>query len=85
MTDTTVAPRPARKPAERPRSEGNWFSRTILRFLREVVAEMVKVIWPTRKELITYTIVVVVFVAVMITLVSLLDLGFGKLIVAIFG
>ncbi|MDR1998607.1 MAG: preprotein translocase subunit SecE [Frankiaceae bacterium] len=84
MTDTTVAQRPVRKPADRDR-EGNWFSRTIVRFLREVVAEMVKVIWPTRKELVTYTIVVVVFVVVMITLVSLLDLGFGKLIVQVFG
>jgi len=84
MTDTTVAPRPSRKPADGGR-DGNWFSRTIVRFLREVVAEMVKVIWPTRKELITYTIVVVVFVVIMITVVSLLDFGFGKLIVAVFG
>jgi preprotein translocase subunit SecE len=84
MADTSVAERPARKPADNSR-EGSWFSRHIVRFLREVIAEMVKVIWPTRKELITYTIVVVVFVTVMITLVSLLDFGFGKLIVAVFG
>ena len=40
------------------------------RFVREVVAELRKVIWPTRKELLTYTAVVVVFVAVMMTIVG---------------
>ena len=34
----------------------------LVRFFREVVAELRKVIWPTRKELLTYTAVVVVFV-----------------------
>ena len=38
-----------------------------------------KVIYPTRKELLTYTTVVVVFVTIMMTLVALLDLGFAKL------
>jgi preprotein translocase subunit SecE len=49
-------------------------------FFREVVSELRKVIWPTRKELLTYTGIVVVFVTVMTTIVSLLDLGFGKAI-----
>ena len=43
----------------------------IARFFREVVAELRKVIWPTRKELLTYTAVVVAFVAVMLTIVGL--------------
>ena len=34
------------------------------RFLREVVAELRKVIWPTRNQMVTYTIVVIVFVVV---------------------
>jgi len=54
-------------------------------FFREIVAELRKVIWPTRKELITYTTVVVVFVTIMLTVVGLLDLGFGKAILWIFG
>ena len=37
--------------------------RWIGRFIREVVAELRKVIWPTRKELVTYAAVVVVFIA----------------------
>ena len=55
------------------------------RFVREVVAELRKVIWPTRKELLTYATVVVVFVAIMLTIVGLLDLGFAKGVLVIFG
>ena len=42
----------------------------LARFLREVVAELRKVIWPTRKQLVTYTIVVLVFVSFMVALVA---------------
>ena len=35
-------------------------------FLRQVIAELRKVIWPTRRELRTYTIVALVFVLVMV-------------------
>ena len=54
-------------------------------FYRQVVAELRKVVWPTQEQLVTYFIVVLVFVAVVMTVVSLLDLGFGKLIFAVFG
>ena len=47
-------------------------------FYRQVIAELRKVIWPTRKELITYTTVVIVFVLMIIAYVSVLDLGFGQ-------
>ena len=46
-------------------------------FYRQVVAELRKVVWPTRAQLITYFWVVLVFVVVVMTIVSLLDLGFG--------
>jgi len=49
-----------------------------------VVAELRKVVYPTQEQLVTYFIVVMVFVVVMMTIVSLLDLGFGKLVFAIF-
>ena len=48
-------------------------------FYRQVVAELRKVVWPTRQQLITYFIVVMVFVIVVMTFVSLLDLGFDAL------
>jgi preprotein translocase subunit SecE len=54
-------------------------------FFREVVAELRKVIWPTRKELLTYTAVVVVFVTIMLTVVGLLDYGFAKAVLWVFG
>ncbi|WP_067435166.1 preprotein translocase subunit SecE [Nocardioides jensenii] len=53
-------------------------------FLRQAIAELRKVVWPTQEQLITYFLVVMVFVIVLMTLVSLLDLGFGKLVFEIF-
>ncbi len=54
-------------------------------FYRQVLAELRKVIWPTRKELITYTTVVIFFVLVVIAYVTSLDYVFGKGILYIFG
>ena len=45
---------------------------------------MRKVLWPSRSELITYAIVVIVFVVIMVALVSGMDLGFTKLVIAVF-
>jgi len=46
---------------------------------------MRKVLWPSRNELLTYTIVVIVFVVIMVSLVAGLDLGLAKLVLKIFG
>jgi preprotein translocase subunit SecE len=54
-------------------------------FYRQIVAELRKVVWPTQQQLITYFIVVLVFVLVVMTIVSLLDLGFGRLVFKVFG
>jgi preprotein translocase subunit SecE len=54
-------------------------------FFRQVIAELRKVIWPTRDQLVTYFLVVLVFVLFMIALVSLLDFGFNKASFKIFG
>jgi preprotein translocase subunit SecE len=54
-------------------------------FTRQVVAELRKVIWPTRRELGTYTAVALVFVIIMTTLVTSLDFGFTRLMFYIFG
>ena len=62
----------------------NVFARISL-FFREVVAEMRKVIWPTRKELIAYTTVVIVFVLIMAGIVAALDFVFTKGVLAVFG
>ena len=52
----------------------------IKRFLREVRAELRKVAWPTRKELITYTVVVIVAVAAVGIYITLADLVIAKLL-----
>ena len=57
----------------------------LINFVREVVAELRKVIWPTRKELLTYTAVVVVFVSLMLAIVAGLDWLFAKGVITIFG
>lgn len=54
-------------------------------FLRQVMQEMRKVITPTRKELFTYTGVVLVFVVIMMGLVAGFDLVFGTLVGYIWG
>ena len=54
-------------------------------FLKQVVAELRKVIWPNRKQMLTYTSVVLVFLAFMVALVGLADLGLTKLVLLVFG
>jgi preprotein translocase subunit SecE len=57
----------------------------VIRFSHEVVAELRKVIWPSRRELMVYTAVVLVFVSFMVAFVALLDLGLGRAVLSVFG
>ena len=81
QTRGTAAEKPAKsgRPAKKPDRT------TPALFLRQVIAELRKVIWPTRKELITYTTVALVFIVVMVAIVTSLDYGFTKLVIAVFG
>ncbi|MCF3962378.1 preprotein translocase subunit SecE [Streptomyces fuscigenes] len=54
-------------------------------FYRQVVAELRKVVWPTRNQLSTYTTVVIVFVVIMIGLVTVIDYGFNEAVKSVFG
>ena len=58
---------------------------TPVQFVRESVAELKKVVWPTPNQLQQYFIVVLVFVLIMIGIVSALDLAFGTALLRIFG
>ncbi len=69
--------------APRPSGGGRGFLPA--RFTREVIAELRKVLRPSRKELLTYTAVVIVFVVVMVSIVAGLDFGFAKLVLWLFG
>ena len=57
----------------------------IVLFIRQVINELKKVVTPTRKELISYTGVVLAFVVIMMALVSGLDFLFGTAVQYIFG
>jgi preprotein translocase subunit SecE len=47
-------------------------------FFREVRSELRKVAWPTRSEVINYSIITLVTIVVLTTLVALMDWGFGE-------
>jgi preprotein translocase subunit SecE len=55
------------------------------RFVRESISELRKVLWPSRNELVTYSIVVIIFVVIMVAIVAGLDIGFAKLVLLVFG
>ena len=53
-------------------------------YLQQVVAELRKVIWPNRKQMINYTAVVLVFLVFMVALIGVVDLGFAALARGVF-
>ncbi|AND17432.1 preprotein translocase subunit SecE [Rathayibacter tanaceti] len=62
----------------------NPFARIAL-FIRQVIAELKKVVTPTRKELGNYVVVVLIFVVIMMALVSFLDWVFALAVTYVFG
>ena len=69
-----AAPRKVKKQRTSPRQ-----------FLREVRSELRKVAWPARKELISYSIVVLVSVTIVTLYITGLDYVFGQAILRMFG
>ncbi|WP_437584057.1 preprotein translocase subunit SecE [Paramicrobacterium sp. CJ85] len=57
----------------------------IILFLKQVIAELKKVVTPTRKELWSYTAVVLVFVIFMMAIVYGLDQLFSWIVIFVFG
>ena len=51
-----------------------------LQFLREVRAELRKVAWPTRPEVVNYSIIVLITVVVLTAYIATLDFAFGELV-----
>jgi len=85
MTDTdALSDRGSDGGGRKAAAKGNVFSRLAL-FIRQVVVELRKVIWPTRKELIAYTTVVIVFVLFMAAIIAAFDYVFTQGVLAIFG
>jgi preprotein translocase subunit SecE len=83
-TSTSTLSRPRSPTPAEPTRRGNPINR-LIKFFREVVTELRKVIWPNRKQMATYTTVVLVFLAVMVSLIGGLDFGFIKAVSWLFG
>lgn len=60
-------------------------SNFIVRYLRETVAELRKVNWPTRQEAVQLTIIVLVVIFLMSSLLGVLDFLFSRLFGFIIG
>ncbi|MBR2571278.1 MAG: preprotein translocase subunit SecE [Clostridia bacterium] len=72
----------ARKPSGIARV-GNWFKTLIPRIIRafkDMAAELKKVTWPTRKELISYSVAVLAFLVVMGVIIFVIDAASAALI-----
>jgi preprotein translocase subunit SecE len=54
--------------------------KNIVRFFKEIRAELKKVIWPTREQLVNNTITVLIACVVVGVIIWIIDLGLTKLI-----
>ena len=79
---------PPRKPppgAGRTSSDDGKEGRTGPRqFLKEVRGELRKVAWPTRAEVVNYSIIVLVAVLVMMAFIALVDFGVAEFVLTLF-
>jgi preprotein translocase subunit SecE len=57
----------------------------VVNYLKQVVAELRKVIWPNRKQMVSYTTVVLVFLVFMVALIAGADYGLARLVSLVFG
>jgi preprotein translocase subunit SecE len=71
--------------AKRDRAERRGPFGRIALFIRQVLTELSKVVRPTRRELLSYTGVVVVFVVIMMAIIYGLDFVFATVVAWVFG
>jgi preprotein translocase subunit SecE len=83
-----ASPVPSKREVEKKNESGKSASRLVqssLQFLRESRTELKKVKWPTRKELLASTAVVIALVLVISLFLGLIDFGLIKIIKKIVG
>ncbi|MBA0054072.1 preprotein translocase subunit SecE [Streptomyces sp. AJS327] len=89
ITDTAEVPEPGGSDGKKSRRGGKRGKKGPLArlalFYRQIVAELRKVVWPTRHQLSTYTTVVIIFVVIMIALIFVLDYGLTEVMKFVFG
>ncbi len=59
--------------------------RGLIRFFKDIWSELKKVTWPTRKELLNYTLAVIVVVLGAAVVIGLIDFGLGRLFSLVVG
>ncbi|MDQ4065308.1 MAG: preprotein translocase subunit SecE [Actinomycetota bacterium] len=70
--------RPAAAPAKRERTKPR-------QFVKEVIAELKKVAWPSRQEVVAYSIVVLVSSIIIAAMIFGMDFVFTRAVLALFG
>ena len=88
MTDVSAGTRGSGRTGRKRDQGGNpvsRFFRSLSLFISQILDELRKVVRPTREELVNYTVVVIIFVAVIMGIVAGIDFGFTKLVLWVFG
>ena len=67
-----------KRTAPPPKAKAKEERTTPMKFIREVRTELRKVAWPTRAEVINYSIIVLVTVVILTTLIAVLDIVFSE-------
>jgi preprotein translocase subunit SecE len=80
---TTRKPLPSAVPVPAAPPADNWWTRSV-QFLREVKTELKKVTWPTRKQTLGSTGVVIVLVMIVSMFLGLVDMGLAGIVRLIF-
>ena len=90
LTESTADDEAGKKPKKAKKARKSQGSPTnpivyVYNYLKQVVAELRKVIWPNRKQMVSYTTVVLIFLAFMVALIGGVDYGLGRLVSLVFG
>jgi preprotein translocase subunit SecE len=90
LTESTAEEEAGKKPKKAKKARKSETQSTnpivyVYTYLKQVIAELRKVIWPNRKQMGTYTSVVLAFLVFMVTLIGVVDLGLAKLVLLVFG
>lgn len=78
--DAQAASKPAKAEKKAKKDEKPGFFKRVARWFREMKSELKKVVWPSGKQLVNNTVVVLVAVLIVGIIVCLFDLGAGELI-----
>lgn len=78
--DTQISAKKADKPVKKPEKRPNFFVRTgkkIAKWVRDLRSEAKKVVWPTGKQVVNNTVIVIIAVIIVAAFVAILDVSFG--------